>query len=572
MMNNIITISVKVDHDGCLRRFHFDFDKSASVNGFDHYDAFSKKLNQMLHLEPGTYKFLYRDSDGDFVVIDSDEEFKEALVNLSNCKTFNLLGFAQSTYLMNSSPVFTINMNAKIVMKKSNTKSSQSPPSNAPSAGASVHPIDCSNLLNPDSIGNIINSVLQGMNLGSSNSQPSQSPPMNPPRVGVNIQPLNGSNLLNPDSINNIINSVLQDTNISSFLQDPNVISQCASIVTPIVATAQMSTANFGSSSAQPAPQPTAAAQNTTQTTAQPAPATKPAVPEETYNASQYLARFIDDVTIPDYTSIEAGESFIKTWRIVNKSSFTWPKGTTLRYVGGKQMGPEKICVSGVKPGEEKDISIQLTAPNTSGTVHTHYRFCTPEGIEFGHKVWCTIKVPSESIKQYEDKSVPLDVATEVVEQEAAETVESKSQNEDSIKDSTEVASVHEEEQIDDKTNEENKDQVVNESEDNKSNEASSNDSERRASESNYPSQIYYPRECPSHPQKSWMSKYKTIVNNMFEQSNPSPPPRQELTEEELKGKIADLEAMGFTDTERITQLLKAYNGDVNGVVESLLQ
>jgi len=53
MIHSVITINVKVNHDGCLRRFHFDYDKNAAVAGsVDHFKTFCAKIEDMFHLQP----------------------------------------------------------------------------------------------------------------------------------------------------------------------------------------------------------------------------------------------------------------------------------------------------------------------------------------------------------------------------------------------------------------------------------------------------------------------------------------------------------------------------------------
>ena len=53
-------------------------------------------------------------------------------------------------------------------------------------------------------------------------------------------------------------------------------------------------------------------------------------------------AIYISDVTIPDHTAENPGQSFVKTWALQNTGSCTWDSGFTLTFVSGTQMGGNK--------------------------------------------------------------------------------------------------------------------------------------------------------------------------------------------------------------------------------------
>jgi hypothetical protein len=81
-------------------------------------------------------------------------------------------------------------------------------------------------------------------------------------------------------------------------------------------------------------------------------------------------ATFGGDVTIPDYSQIEAGEEFTKTWRLQNSGESTWTTDYSLVFKEGDQMGgPESVSLlDEVPPGELVDISVDLIAPDNPGT------------------------------------------------------------------------------------------------------------------------------------------------------------------------------------------------------------
>jgi hypothetical protein len=93
------------------------------------------------------------------------------------------------------------------------------------------------------------------------------------------------------------------------------------------------------------------------------------------------LAQFVRDVTIPDGSQIAPGTSFTKTWRLRNAGACTWT-GYTLVFDNGDQMGgasPQSI--GAVPPGQEVDISINLTAPLSSGSYRGYWRIRNASGV-----------------------------------------------------------------------------------------------------------------------------------------------------------------------------------------------
>lgn len=101
------------------------------------------------------------------------------------------------------------------------------------------------------------------------------------------------------------------------------------------------------------------------------------------------LAAFVEDVTVPDGTQMEAGAGFVKTWRLKNVGSCTWTKDYRLAYVSGDKLGgPDAITLPGnTAPGETVDLSISLTAPTADGKYTGVYRLQDAGGNFFGSKV-----------------------------------------------------------------------------------------------------------------------------------------------------------------------------------------
>jgi Ig-like domain from next to BRCA1 gene len=83
-------------------------------------------------------------------------------------------------------------------------------------------------------------------------------------------------------------------------------------------------------------------------------------------------AQFVRDITIPDGSQITPGATFTKTWRLKNAGACTW-SGYTLVFDSGDLMGatsPQSIAA--VSPGQEVDLSVNFTAPTSSGSYRSY--------------------------------------------------------------------------------------------------------------------------------------------------------------------------------------------------------
>ena len=93
------------------------------------------------------------------------------------------------------------------------------------------------------------------------------------------------------------------------------------------------------------------------------------------------LGQFVRDVTIPDGTSFTPGSTFTKTWRIRNSGTCNW-SGYSLVFESGDAMnGTSPIAIGTVGPGQEIDLSVNLTAPATNGSYRGYWRIRNPSGV-----------------------------------------------------------------------------------------------------------------------------------------------------------------------------------------------
>ncbi|KAI8098565.1 uncharacterized protein BX664DRAFT_249998, partial [Halteromyces radiatus] len=108
---------------------------------------------------------------------------------------------------------------------------------------------------------------------------------------------------------------------------------------------------------------------------------------------------FVNDVNIPDGTDMQSSQRFLKMWKIKNNGRIRWPAGSTLIFSGGDILRPyppqyqQNTVIPTILPGEEACISVELCAPDTPGRHVSYFRLASPEGIRFGDRLWCDIKV-----------------------------------------------------------------------------------------------------------------------------------------------------------------------------------
>ncbi len=96
-------------------------------------------------------------------------------------------------------------------------------------------------------------------------------------------------------------------------------------------------------------------------------------------------AAFVGDVTVPDGTSFNAGQTFDKTWRVTNNGTCTWGAGYQFVFVAGEAMATTNaIPVPLTAPGATIDLTIAMTAPATPGQHTGQWRLRASNGTLFG--------------------------------------------------------------------------------------------------------------------------------------------------------------------------------------------
>ena len=99
------------------------------------------------------------------------------------------------------------------------------------------------------------------------------------------------------------------------------------------------------------------------------------------------LAKFVSDVSIPDGTTFQPGDTFTKTWRLQNVGSCAWTSGYDIVFSGGDAMdAPASVQLTAgtVNPGQNVNISVDMTAPVSEGTYRGNWKLREPGDELFG--------------------------------------------------------------------------------------------------------------------------------------------------------------------------------------------
>jgi hypothetical protein len=161
-----------------------------------------------------------------------------------------------------------------------------------------------------------------------------------------------------------------------------NVSVQQTAVANTVVA---LQTALAASTPAEAAPTATPEMIVTATLAATTAPvATTLAAPTATSQPSYIITR-VEDITAPDNTVYQPGESFTKTWRITNGGIASWTANFKLVFVSGDQMSATSVLLGRtVAPNQTIDISVNLVAPQSEGTYQGNFMVQTDAGKNFG--------------------------------------------------------------------------------------------------------------------------------------------------------------------------------------------
>ena len=134
-----------------------------------------------------------------------------------------------------------------------------------------------------------------------------------------------------------------------------------------------------------PTPTPTVTPTITTSPTAQIV-----ILPTSSCNALAFIA----DITIPDNTKMNPGQTFTKTWRVKNTGTCAWETDYQLKFFSGNALGGSSLTLNKVyNAGAEVDLSINMTAPVNTGIYTGNWRMTDDTGAFFGDSFYVLINV-----------------------------------------------------------------------------------------------------------------------------------------------------------------------------------
>jgi len=124
-------------------------------------------------------------------------------------------------------------------------------------------------------------------------------------------------------------------------------------------------------------------------------------------------AKFVRDVTVPDGSTLRAGQRILKTWAIKNIGKDFWPRDTKLVFVSGQLSPVEEVqpLVPLAAPGEIVEVSLQLRMPDKPGRYTGYYRLSHGDGVRFGNRIWLDVAVSDSllpDVKGVFDKAIEV--------------------------------------------------------------------------------------------------------------------------------------------------------------------
>ncbi|KAI1749822.1 hypothetical protein F4782DRAFT_511631 [Xylaria castorea] len=149
-----------------------------------------------------------------------------------------------------------------------------------------------------------------------------------------------------------------------------------------------------------------------------------PAKPLQADPANTDLVAVFKWDTIQDGSIFLPNRTFTQTWVLRNEGTLPWPAGCAVKFVGGDYMGAvdpahpagihelvsaseSTVCYDALNPGQEFPFTVLMRTPDRDGKVISYWRLTTPDGIKFGHKLWCDVTVQAPMKAEQAEAEVP---------------------------------------------------------------------------------------------------------------------------------------------------------------------
>ena len=145
---------------------------------------------------------------------------------------------------------------------------------------------------------------------------------------------------------------------------------------------------------------PTKPASTQTLSTITPIPAIYTPVPTSTITATatespcKNSLEFLQDVTIPDGTTVSFSGTIDKQWLVKNNGTCDWDSAYHLKWIGGDPLGAaQEQILYPARAGTQVTLRITFTAPTVEGTFESAWKAYDPDGNAFGDPIYMKIVV-----------------------------------------------------------------------------------------------------------------------------------------------------------------------------------
>lgn len=103
---------------------------------------------------------------------------------------------------------------------------------------------------------------------------------------------------------------------------------------------------------------------------------------------------FIEDLTIPDGTTLSAGQSIDKQWLVTNSGTCDWDDRYRLKFISGEPLAaPTEQALYPARAGSQATLRIVFTAPTSAGSYQSAWQAFAPDGSAFGQPFFIQIVV-----------------------------------------------------------------------------------------------------------------------------------------------------------------------------------
>ena len=106
---------------------------------------------------------------------------------------------------------------------------------------------------------------------------------------------------------------------------------------------------------------------------------------------------FLNDITIPDDTTVAPGSPIDKQWLVQNTGTCNWDSTYHLKWIGGDTMSAaEEQALYPARAGTQATLRILFTAPAIEDTYESAWQAAGPDGNVFGDLIFIKIVVSAQ--------------------------------------------------------------------------------------------------------------------------------------------------------------------------------